>query len=82
MNGQRTGKLTTAIIRIGLTTQLTVARKISCRLSTRRAIAHLNEALATFGFAIIGFFIVCWLISALVYRWSGYEDAMSTSASH
>jgi nickel/cobalt transporter (NiCoT) family protein len=47
-----------------------------------RAIAHLNEALATFGFAIIGFFIVCWLISALVYRWSGYADAMSTPASH
>jgi high-affinity nickel-transport protein len=46
------------------------------------AIGHLNGALASFGFAIIGFFIVCWVVSALVYRWSNYEDTMSTSASH
>jgi nickel/cobalt transporter (NiCoT) family protein len=45
------------------------------------AIGHLNERLASFGYAIIGFFIVCWVVSALVYRWSGYEDAVSTSAS-
>ena len=45
------------------------------------AIGHLNKSLASFGFAIIGFFIVCWLVSALVYRWNGLEDATSKSAS-
>ena len=32
-------------------------------------IGRLNEALATFGFAIVGLFVVCWLVSALLYRW-------------
>jgi high-affinity nickel-transport protein len=44
-------------------------------------IEHLNEALSSFGFAIIGFFIVCWLASALVYRWNGFEDPTSESPS-
>jgi nickel/cobalt transporter (NiCoT) family protein len=40
-------------------------------------IGQLNGALASFGFAIIGLFIVSWLISALIYRWNGYDDLSS-----
>jgi nickel/cobalt transporter (NiCoT) family protein len=36
-------------------------------------IGNLNESLGTFGFVVIGIFTVCWLASALIYRWSGYD---------
>ena len=42
-------------------------------------IGRLNEALATFGFAIVGLFVVCWLASALLYRWSRYNGGTSAS---
>jgi nickel/cobalt transporter (NiCoT) family protein len=42
-------------------------------------VGRLNEALATFGFAIVGLFVVCWLISALLYRWGRYDDRISAS---
>ena len=43
-------------------------------------VGYLNERLATFGFAIIGLFVVSWLISALIYRWNGYDE-VSTAPS-
>ena len=35
-------------------------------------VAGLNENLADFGFAVIGVFALCWVASALIYRWKGY----------
>ena len=37
-------------------------------------IAGLNDDLADFGFAVVGIFALCWTVSALVYRWRGYDD--------
>jgi nickel/cobalt transporter (NiCoT) family protein len=37
------------------------------------AIANLNESLGSFGFVVLAVFIVCWVVSALIYRWSGYD---------
>ena len=45
------------------------------------AVGRLNEALATFGFAIVGLFVVCWLVSAFLYRWSRHDDEISASTS-
>jgi nickel/cobalt transporter (NiCoT) family protein len=33
----------------------------------------LNTDLANFGFAVIGIFLAAWAISAIVYRWKGYD---------
>jgi high-affinity nickel-transport protein len=42
-----------------------------------RAVGDLNKSLSTFGFVVIGVFIICWIISALIYRWNGYDDLAS-----
>jgi high-affinity nickel-transport protein len=34
-----------------------------------RGVAQLNNNLAGFGFAVIGIFVACWLLSAILYRW-------------
>jgi high-affinity nickel-transport protein len=37
-----------------------------------RVIARLNDSLTGFGFAVIGVFALCWIVSAAVYRLKGY----------
>ncbi|MCC6889299.1 MAG: HoxN/HupN/NixA family nickel/cobalt transporter [Hyphomicrobiales bacterium] len=37
------------------------------------AVGDLNEVFSALGFAIIGVFIACWLLSMLVYRLKGYD---------
>jgi nickel/cobalt transporter (NiCoT) family protein len=39
-----------------------------------RAVGALNGNLASFGFLIIGFFAVSWLVSMLFYRWKRYDE--------
>ncbi len=39
-----------------------------------RFIAALNGSLANFGFIVVSFFISFWLLSALIYRWCGYDN--------
>ncbi len=36
-------------------------------------IGTLNGNLANFGFAVVGIFALAWMLSALVYRWRGYD---------
>jgi high-affinity nickel-transport protein len=36
-------------------------------------IGELNASLGTIGFAVVFMFAACWVISALVYRWRGYD---------
>ena len=43
-------------------------------------IAHLNTDLANFGLAVIAIFIAAWAISALVYRWKGYDRLAANRA--
>ncbi|MGP0090301.1 MAG: HoxN/HupN/NixA family nickel/cobalt transporter [Xanthobacteraceae bacterium] len=41
------------------------------------AIGALNKDLASFGFLVIGLFIVSWIVSAMIYRWSGYGEYLA-----
>jgi high-affinity nickel-transport protein len=38
-----------------------------------RVVAALNENMADFGIAVVGIFVLCWGVSALVYRRMGYD---------
>ncbi|MGV1795298.1 HoxN/HupN/NixA family nickel/cobalt transporter, partial [Rhizobium sp. A37_96] len=37
-------------------------------------IGELNDNLANFGFAVVGIFLLSWLISAVVYRINDYDN--------
>jgi high-affinity nickel-transport protein len=37
-------------------------------------VGDLNESLGTFGLVVIGVFIMCWIVSALIYTWKGYDE--------
>jgi high-affinity nickel-transport protein len=36
-------------------------------------ISNLNDDLSGFGFAVVGIFVLAWAVSAVVYRWKGYD---------
>ena len=38
------------------------------------AIGDLNDDLANFGFVVVGIFALCWITSAVVYRWKRFGD--------
>jgi nickel/cobalt transporter (NiCoT) family protein len=42
-------------------------------------VTMLTEHFGTLGYAIVGLFALCWLVSALVYKWRGY-DALDGNA--
>ncbi len=37
------------------------------------AVGGLNDSLGYFGFVVVGIFAVCWIGSAILYRWQGYD---------
>ena len=37
-------------------------------------VSALNDDLESFGFLVVGSFIACWIVSALIYRWKRYGD--------
>jgi len=43
-------------------------------------IKSLNQSLGTFGFVVIGTFLLCWIVSALIYRWKRYDDLAAKSS--
>jgi nickel/cobalt transporter (NiCoT) family protein len=43
-------------------------------------IRSLNESLGTVGFVVIGVFVVCWIVSALIYRWNRYDELTPNSS--
>jgi high-affinity nickel-transport protein len=43
-------------------------------------VSGLNADLADFGFAVVGIFVVAWGVSAVVYRWKGYDRLASVGA--
>ncbi|SAL56552.1 high affinity nickel transporter [Caballeronia terrestris] len=45
------------------------------------SVARLNENFGLIGYAIVGVFVVCWVLSAVVYKWKRFEeiDAGTTS---
>jgi high-affinity nickel-transport protein len=42
-------------------------------------ISTLNDDLAGFGFAVVGIFVLAWGVSAVVYRWKGYDRLAAAS---
>jgi high-affinity nickel-transport protein len=46
-----------------------IAGKLALEGAFWRAVADLNDSLAFAGFAVIALFILCWVASALIYRW-------------
>jgi high-affinity nickel-transport protein len=50
-----------------------IADKLHLRGRLWDMVGELNDDLANFGFAIIGIFAAAWGVSALIYRWKGYD---------
>jgi nickel/cobalt transporter (NiCoT) family protein len=44
------------------------------------AIGDLNDGLANFGYLIVGLFLLCWLISYLIYRWQRLDRPLAARA--
>jgi high-affinity nickel-transport protein len=42
-------------------------------------IAGLNDDMTRFGFAVVGLFALAWGLSAIVYRWKGYDRLMPSA---
>jgi nickel/cobalt transporter (NiCoT) family protein len=51
-----------------------LAEKLGLEGSFWATVGDLNESLGTFGFVVIGVFIMCWIVSALIYSWRGYDQ--------
>jgi high-affinity nickel-transport protein len=51
-----------------------LAEKLGIKGSFWVAASDLNASLGTFGFVVIAAFIICWVVSALIYRYKGYEQ--------
>jgi len=45
------------------------------------AVANLNEIFGALGFVIVAVFVVCWLVSMLIYRLKGYDHIETAPAS-
>ncbi len=37
-------------------------------------VGRMNDDLADFGFVVIGVFALCWIVSAVIYRWKRFDD--------
>jgi high-affinity nickel-transport protein len=44
-------------------------------------VSGLNDDLANLGFAVVGIFAASWGVSAIVYRWKGYDRLAQAAAS-
>ena len=40
-------------------------------------VGNLNDNLTTYGYAVVGVFVLSWLISTIVYRANGYDKLAS-----
>ena len=54
-----------------------LAAKLNLAGSFWTAVAALNDDLASFGFIVVGLFIVSWIVSAMIYRWSRYGEILA-----
>jgi high-affinity nickel-transport protein len=58
----------------GVETLGLLADQLSLRGPFWDAVGALNENFGVLGFAIIGLFVVSWLVSSAIYRVKGYDD--------
>jgi nickel/cobalt transporter (NiCoT) family protein len=54
-----------------------LADKLNLEGSFWDTIRSLNESFGTVGFVVIGAFVLCWIVSAFIYRWNHYEELAS-----
>jgi nickel/cobalt transporter (NiCoT) family protein len=38
------------------------------------SVRGLKDSLGTFGIFVVGLFVLCWIVSALIYRWNRYDE--------
>jgi nickel/cobalt transporter (NiCoT) family protein len=43
-------------------------------------VSGLNDDLGAFGFTVVGIFAAAWVVSAMVYRWKGYDRVVPVAA--
>jgi len=51
-----------------------LADKLAFEGGVWSSVRSLKESLGTFGFFLIGVFVLCWIVSALIYRWNRYDE--------
>jgi high-affinity nickel-transport protein len=51
-----------------------VGDKLRLEGSFWMAVRDLNVSMGSFGFVVIGVFLICWIVSALIYRWNRYDE--------
>jgi nickel/cobalt transporter (NiCoT) family protein len=56
-----------------------IADRLQLKGGVWDAVGMLSEHFGTLGYAIVGVFAICWIVSALIYKWRGY-DAMDRTA--
>ena len=50
-----------------------IAGRLGLQAGFWSRIVALNESLGAFGLLVIGLFVTCWIASALIYNWKGYD---------
>jgi len=51
-----------------------VADKLAFEGGVWSSVKDLNDSLGMFGVFVIGLFVLCWIVSALIYRWNRYDE--------
>jgi nickel/cobalt transporter (NiCoT) family protein len=54
-----------------------IASKLQLEGAFWEAVTGLNESLASFGYLVVGIFLVSWALSFAIYRWKGLERLVS-----
>jgi high-affinity nickel-transport protein len=54
-----------------------IASKLQLEGTFWDAVTGLNESLASFGYLVVGIFLVSWALSFAIYRWKGLERPVS-----
>jgi len=69
-----------AIVIGGIETLALLGAKLELTGGVWRVAAELGGNFNGLGFAIIGLFLLCWLVSFVVYRWKGYDEILVVRA--
>jgi high-affinity nickel-transport protein len=56
-----------------------IGEKLRLEGSLWTAVGDLNLSMGSFGFVVIGAFLICWVVSALIYRWNRYDELVPES---
>jgi nickel/cobalt transporter (NiCoT) family protein len=51
-----------------------LADKLAIEGGVWSSVKDLKDSLGTFGVFVIGLFVLCWIVSALIYRWNRYDE--------